>query len=268
MTDEDDKLTRRYRELAREEPPSAIDAAILAASRRAVKARPWSQRWIGPVSIAAVLVLGIGVSLNMQRERPGIEVAAPQTDSSATRSALPQTPPAQSPAKPQVRDEIAGAPGRNEVASAPGHDQVASAAEAATTKKEALEREAKSALKKEAAPAPAPPAELRAPSKPFADARATREAGDAAPRAKAQAEPSANAPQAQAGAAANATQARAERAANAARIQADPAAELERIAVLRAAGRHAEADKALEEFRRRFPDYRIPDPIWDRVRAR
>jgi hypothetical protein len=50
--------------------------------------------------------------------------------------------------------------------------------------------------------------------------------------------------------------------------QADPAAELERIAALRIAGRHAEADKALEEFRRRFPAYRIPDPVWDRVRAR
>jgi hypothetical protein len=37
---------------------------------------------------------------------------------------------------------------------------------------------------------------------------------------------------------------------------------------LRIAGRHAEADKALEEFRRRFPAYRIPDPVWDRVRAR
>jgi hypothetical protein len=36
MTDEDEKLTRRYRELAREEPPGAVDAAILAAAHRAV----------------------------------------------------------------------------------------------------------------------------------------------------------------------------------------------------------------------------------------
>ena len=43
MTDHDDKLTRRYRELAREEPSAALDAAILAASRRAT-ARPFASR--------------------------------------------------------------------------------------------------------------------------------------------------------------------------------------------------------------------------------
>ena len=44
--------------------------------------------------------------------------------------------------------------------------------------------------------------------------------------------------------------------------------ELERIATLRAQGRDAEADKALEEFRRAHPDYRIPDAVWERVKPR
>ena len=44
--------------------------------------------------------------------------------------------------------------------------------------------------------------------------------------------------------------------------------ELERIARLREEGRNAEADKALEEFRRANPGYRIPDAMWERVRAR
>jgi hypothetical protein len=44
--------------------------------------------------------------------------------------------------------------------------------------------------------------------------------------------------------------------------------ELERIARLRSDGKSAEADKALEEFRRRYPDYRIPEAMWERVRAR
>ena len=49
----------------------------------------------------------------------------------------------------------------------------------------------------------------------------------------------------------------------------DPrAAELERIARLRAEGRHDEADKALETFRRAHPDYRIPEAMWERVRPR
>lgn len=44
--------------------------------------------------------------------------------------------------------------------------------------------------------------------------------------------------------------------------------ELERIARLRAEGRHTEADRTLEEFRRKHPDYRIAEAMWERVRPR
>lgn len=44
--------------------------------------------------------------------------------------------------------------------------------------------------------------------------------------------------------------------------------ELERIARLRTEGRHADADKALEAFRRANPDYRIAEAMWERVRPR
>ena len=40
---------------------------------------------------------------------------------------------------------------------------------------------------------------------------------------------------------------------------ATPERLLERIAELRKQGRHEEADKALEDFKRRYPDYRIPE---------
>ena len=49
---------------------------------------------------------------------------------------------------------------------------------------------------------------------------------------------------------------------------ASPEAQLERIARLREAQRDEEADRALEEFRRRNPDYRIPAALWERVRGR
>ena len=78
MTDSDDTVARRYRELSREEPRAALDDAILAASRRAVAKPSLSRRWAAPVSIAAVLVLAFGVTLEMQREVPGIESAAPE----------------------------------------------------------------------------------------------------------------------------------------------------------------------------------------------
>src|SRR5688572_16134626 len=83
MTDSDDKLSRRYRELAREEPGAELDSAILAASRRAVGAGPRARKpnWMVPASIAAVLVLGIGVSLRMQLEQPGVETSVPSSSS-------------------------------------------------------------------------------------------------------------------------------------------------------------------------------------------
>ena len=47
-----------------------------------------------------------------------------------------------------------------------------------------------------------------------------------------------------------------------------PERELERIADLRAQGRHDEADKALTEFRKRYPDYRIPQAMREKVELR
>ena len=47
-----------------------------------------------------------------------------------------------------------------------------------------------------------------------------------------------------------------------------PERELERIAELRVQGRHDEADKALAEFRKRFPDFKISQPMLERVERR
>src|SRR6185437_782887 len=76
MSDRDEELARLYRTLAKEEPPEALDAAILAALRRAVVRPSLARRWAGPVSVAAVLVLAIGVTLEMRDEAPGIEAPA------------------------------------------------------------------------------------------------------------------------------------------------------------------------------------------------
>ena len=40
---------------------------------------------------------------------------------------------------------------------------------------------------------------------------------------------------------------------------------LERIIELRSRGRHAEADQALAEFRRSYPNYKIPETMRERV---
>lgn len=66
MTDpeRDARVSERYRALGREQPPRALDEAILAAARRR------RRRWAVPVSIAAVIVLAVGVTLRVQLEQP------------------------------------------------------------------------------------------------------------------------------------------------------------------------------------------------------
>ena len=71
MADErDPQVSRRYRELGSEQPPPALDQAILAASRQAVASR---RRWYVPLAAAAVALLAVGVALHVQREQPDPE---------------------------------------------------------------------------------------------------------------------------------------------------------------------------------------------------
>src|SRR3989344_7284036 len=64
----DSPLSRVYRETGREEPPAHLDAAILAQARAAGGARRNKPRWFMPLSLAATVVLSIGVVLLMSRE--------------------------------------------------------------------------------------------------------------------------------------------------------------------------------------------------------
>lgn len=94
--DRDARVTERYRALGREEPPPALDAAILAAARRR------RSRWAVPVSIAAVVVLAVGVTLRVQlEEQKGAEEVA----------LSPQVMPA-----PAAADEVARASKRDAMA--------------------------------------------------------------------------------------------------------------------------------------------------------
>jgi len=95
MTDpeRDTRVSQHYRALGREEPPPGIDAAILAAARRR------RSRWAVPVSIAAVVVLAVGVTLRVQmEERRGADevVLSPQV--------MQTPPPAAAPARKAARD--------------------------------------------------------------------------------------------------------------------------------------------------------------------
>lgn len=219
MTEErDEAVSRRYRELGAEEPPRALDDAILAAARR--PARNWSRRWSVPLSLAAVVVLSVTVTLNVQREAPErvTAEARKQTPKTVEPAAAPEAPRAPSQPDALRQKPFAAAP--------------PAVAEAT----------------------PAPPPGSPAP------AIASRAERDSA-----------------AGALSAPREAREDQAADRARVapmakrmqvQETPEQELERIAQLRKGGQHDEADKALAEFRKRLPDYKIPDAMLEKVERR
>jgi hypothetical protein len=219
MTDpeRDEKVTRAYCALGDEEPPRALDEAILAASRR----RP--ARWRVPLSIAAVLALAVGVTLRMLPPRPDAEsvALAPQ---------VIETPrPAASAAEP--RDPAPGLARRPASAAAPA------AADARPERAEAQARPGE-------ARAPAALASAKRAEAPAAIAGARR-ADEVSAAGVMQSAPAAPAPA----------------AAKLSEAALAPEEWLKRIAELRKQGREREAQESLAEFKKRYPDYRIPEAL-------
>jgi hypothetical protein len=109
---DDPKISERYRELPREEPPRALDERILAASRRAVQRR----RLYVPLAAAAVITLAAGVTLHMQHDRPGEEV-----DAVSPSMKVQEVPKAEAPRQdrftPDPKPQAAPAPAREPAAS-------------------------------------------------------------------------------------------------------------------------------------------------------
>ena len=92
----DAALAAIYKAAAPDAPPAALDAAILAAARRAAGARPRSagfsfvQKLRVPLSIAAVLVLSVSLVTLMREEAP--ELAAPPRADAPVSAAKLQSP--------------------------------------------------------------------------------------------------------------------------------------------------------------------------------
>lgn len=208
MADErDPQVSRRYRELGSEEPPPALDQAILAASRQAAAPR---RRWYIPLAAAAVAVMAVGVALHVQREQPDPETMI---------------------APSEVKEEARNAP-------SPADNGAADSAQGA-----------RGSRLEDGAPARAKPMQ------------------EAPPPAAAGPPPipqTAPVPQPKLGEAQRPAERRAEGMLGRT-VQEGPDKWLERIAELRRLGRHEEADKALAEFRQRYPGYRIPQETLERI---
>lgn len=257
----DDRVSAAYRELPGEGPPPALDAAIQAAARRAVGSKPAAgRRWQKPLSIAAVFMLAIAVTLQVERHKPVVEDGAPVSAGSAEYPVPQQAAPASEAAPAQAVPAPAPKP--------------AAAPPLAPAPMEKMEKKAFAPEPPRSEPAPvatpaaphpmsaAPPPPTPAPAAPAAPIAMERAASGAA------ADAMRIAPQA-------ARRAKSELAREAttqektmAEAMETPERRLERIADLRAKGLHEEADRELAEFRRDLPGYRIGEEWLRKVERR
>jgi hypothetical protein len=243
MTDErDPKVSRRYRELGAEEPSRELDQAILSAAHRAAD-RPHAplvtpagrHRWYFAFGAAAILVLAVAVTVQVERQRPDPE-------------AIPASP----------------APARSDQAEAFAYrqDQQKQAAQAEPPKP-LSDAARKPDRRVPSAPAPAPSVTPESADRAASRNEAARSEADTPARAVTRSAEVERAPAPQAAPLPQAGALEGRVASSA--LAPSPERLLERIAELRKEGRHDEADKALAEFRQRYPDYRISEEMLQKV---
>lgn len=267
----DPQLAAAYRAGADATPPAHLDDAIRAAARREVAAGPRRsgvRRWALPVSLAAVLVLSVSVVTLMREQgadRPESMISPPAQNPTAAmqseivprESAEPPTPAAPE-AMPRRRSAppVAAPPASVAQDAAPAPAPVLSGrvaeAERAANESRAKTMAAESshragdrpALRDYAAPQPL---QRSAPA-----SMAAEMSGGAGTSASASAKATAPAVLSAAPAKGVLWQDL---------VKEPPEKWLQRITELRRDGRAADAEALLAEFRRRFPDARLPEEL-------
>jgi len=231
MTDErDPKLSRRYRELGAEEPSRELDQGILAAAHRA--ADKAHAPLVTPAGRHRWYFAFGAAAILVLAVAVTVQVERQQPDPEA----IPASP----------------APVRSDREEGFSYQQEQQEDRKRAEVRKQLERP--KALS-EVAPTPAQEAP-RAPSR------------DAANRVEVEPKPAPAPEKREQSAAAPAPQAAPSPEVMASAARLSPERLLERIAELRKEGRHDEADKALAEFRQRYPDYRISDEMLQKVERR
>lgn len=270
----DPALSRLYREHAQETPSATIDAAILARAQQAcskpIRKRSWWKRFSAPFALAVTVVLAVLVSLNADREQPafappGIPVEQPPapvetrqpTPPSAVLATQPQAQADAKVAEAQTKTKI-GSALKTESAKQPAtpekierHEPLptpfpsAPPVVAGKTAHPVVQLPPEERLSGKAASVPSPTVD--APSSPPFENRPRAAAFKAAPEEHREmlksSEPDAH----------NIVEKNA--------IPLKPEAWIEKIRKLRREGKMTEAEQSLAEFRRAYPDYKLPEDL-------
>jgi hypothetical protein len=246
MADErDPKVSQRYRELGGEEPSRELDQAILAAAHRAAD-KPHAplvtpagrHRWYFSLAAAAIVVLAVAVTWHIERQQPDEETLVMRQDVPAKKEDVP--PPKPRPGfTPDPAPKIQQAPAKPAPdAAAPAPAQAESRIRENATGDVARAEPSAQAERREASPAAGALSGGMNRTQPQAAAAPVE---SAAPR--------------------DAARSRATESSQ----PEPPERWLERIVQLRKEGKHDEADKALAEFKKRYPDYAIPQAMRESV---
>jgi len=246
------ELSRLYREGAWPEPSQQLDDAILEASRRAARARRSKSlvwRFGPPFALAATVVLTFTLLLRTYEEQPQLFTAPPVAKRHPAPAAVAH------PAEPKPEPAVQPALNLNAVpapAAAPALKKEAPSAARADSLQRGFEPLESPVTREAEAPARAPQTPMeKAPAPRFETAPAQMNA----PQSPAAA-PGAGVVSGNAGGVAAAVSARAVAA-----FQGTPDAWLEEIRRLKAQGRSDDVRLQLAEFRKRYPDYPLPDDL-------
>ncbi len=251
-------LSRLYREAASAEPPLALDRAILDAAAAAVASKPargsaWWRRWSAPVAAFATIVLTISLSfmVRYEQERDEATVTSARTradngavDQAKERRAAPASapravvkalsPPAPSPSAFESKKEVAAEPapkGRLE-----GRLESSDNAPALRAAPPGVSPMAPKSIMLRGSPVATPAQSSTAPASGELESPRMRSREDAR----------------------DALQAPAENAARGADAASAAEAWLARIRELKRQGKEQEAKAALADFKRAYPDLRLP----------
>jgi hypothetical protein len=253
----DPKISRRYRELGDEEPSRELDQTILAAAHRAADrahaplvAPAGRHRWYFAFGAAAILVLAVAITVQLDRQQ-----LDPEALSAASAPAVSERKEGFSGEPGVLADQAPPQEARKKPAQAPAPAKPQAAENTAKPQAAEVARADRLEARQQQAPTVEPqntqaPASSTAATPTQPEKREQSAAAEAALSRRAPAPAAAPAPAPQVLASA---------------VALPPERLLERIAELRKEGRHDEADKALAEFRQRYPDYRISEEMLKKV---